>query len=138
MFVVEQFLRFACADARDTRLPWRCYDLVIALEAVHDMADPVGVLRAMGRLARPDGAVIVVDEHVCERFGDGSAELEWMMYGWSVFHCLPVGMAEEGSAGTGTVMRADTLRGYARAAGFRQVEVLPIEHAQFRFYRLHR
>ena len=134
---VSDRVRFACADARDARLPWR-YDLVIALEAVHDMADPVGVLRSMGRMARPDGAVIVVDEHVSERFGDGTAELEWMMYGWSVLHCLPVGMAEEGSAGTGTVMRRDTLRGYARDAGFRGVEVLPIEHAQFRFYRLHR
>ena len=134
---VADRVRFAAADAREARPPGR-HDLVIALEAVHDMADPVGVLRAMGRMARPDGAVLVVDEHVGEAFGDGSAELEWMMYGWSVLHCLPVCMAEDGSAGTGTVMRADTLRGYAREAGFREVEVLPVEHPQFRFYRLHR
>ena len=36
----------------------------------------------------------------------------------------------------GTVMRADTLRGYAREAGFRSVEILPIENFFFRFYRL--
>jgi 2-polyprenyl-3-methyl-5-hydroxy-6-metoxy-1,4-benzoquinol methylase len=133
---VADRVRFAVADARDARLAGR-YDLVIALEAVHDMADPVGVLRATRRLARPDGTVLVVDEHVGDVFGH-AAELEWMMYGWSVLHCLPVGMAEEGSVGTGAVMRASTLREYALEAGFREVEVLPVEHAQFRFYRLHR
>ena len=134
---VADRVRFLSADAREARLPGR-YDLVIALEAVHDMTDPVGALRAMHRLARADGAVIVVDERVDEAFGDGTSELEWMMYGWSVLHCLPVGMAEEGAAGTGTVMRPGMLRGYALEAGFRDVEVLPVDHAQFRFYRLHR
>jgi hypothetical protein len=34
-------------------------------------------------------------------------------------------------------MRVDTLRGYAEDAGFSRLEVLPIEHDTFRFYRLH-
>ena len=33
-------------------------------------------------------------------------------------------------------MRPATLRRYAMAAGFHDVDVLPIEHAFFRFYRL--
>ncbi len=33
-------------------------------------------------------------------------------------------------------MRLSTLQQYASEAGFRQVEVLPIEHFFFRFYRL--
>jgi hypothetical protein len=33
-------------------------------------------------------------------------------------------------------MRQDTLRRYAREAGFGSVEVLPIENDFFRFYRL--
>jgi hypothetical protein len=45
-------------------------------------------------------------------------------------------MTDEHAAGTGTVMRADTLRQCAKEAGFRKVEVLPIEHFFFRFYRL--
>lgn len=63
-------------------------------------------------------------------------EVEWMMCGGSVLHCLPVGMAEQLSAATGTVMRLGTLRQYAREAGFSDVEVLPIDHFFFRFYRL--
>jgi hypothetical protein len=45
-------------------------------------------------------------------------------------------MTEQPSAGTGTVMRPDTLRRYARAAGFTDIEILPIENYFFRFYRL--
>jgi hypothetical protein len=35
-------------------------------------------------------------------------------------------------------MRPDVLARYATAAGFREVEVLPVDHDVFRFYRLHR
>jgi hypothetical protein len=38
--------------------------------------------------------------------------------------------------GTGTVVRPSTLRRYAREAGFASVEILPIEHDLWRFYRL--
>jgi hypothetical protein len=100
------------------------------------MSNPVGALDAMRRLAKDDGTVLVVDERVADAFSTTPDGLEWMMYGWSVFHCLPVGMAEQPSAATGTVMRAGTLRAYARQAGFRDVEVLPIDHLLFRFYRL--
>jgi hypothetical protein len=58
------------------------------------------------------------------------------MYGFSILHCLPVGMVEQPSAATGTVMRVDTLREYAAQAGFQRVDLLPIEHDFFRFYRL--
>jgi hypothetical protein len=33
-------------------------------------------------------------------------------------------------------MRPDTLREYAREAGFHEVEILPIDNFFFRFYRL--
>ena len=58
------------------------------------------------------------------------------MYGFSVLHCLPVGMAEQPSAGTGTVMRPATLRRYATEAGFSGVETFLIDNELWRFYRL--
>ena len=58
------------------------------------------------------------------------------MYGWSALHCLPASLTEAGSAGTGTVMRPDTLRRYAQEARFTRVTVLPIDHDVWRFYRL--
>jgi hypothetical protein len=53
-----------------------------------------------------------------------------------VLHCLAVGLLDKDSAGTGTVLRPDTVRAYAAEAGFGGVEVLPIEHDFWRFYRL--
>lgn len=129
---------FHIHDAADGALDGQ-YDLVTAFECVHDMADPVSALRTMYRLAKEDGAVIIADERVGEEFSATGNEVEWMMYGWSILHCLPVGMAEHPApAGTGTVMRPKTLRAYANKAGFDRVEILPIENFFFRFYRLHK
>jgi SAM-dependent methyltransferase len=128
-------VHFQVRDAGDPSLAGQ-YDLVTAFECVHDMTDPVGALRTMRRLAKKDGTVLIVDERVGDMFTAKGNDVEWMMYGWSILHCLPVGMTDENAAGTGTVMRAHTLRKYAAEAGFSNVEVLPIENFFFRFYRL--
>lgn len=122
-------------DAADPALAGR-YDLVTAFECVHDMSDPVGALRTMRRLAGADGTVLIMDERAEERFTAEGTDVERLLYGFSVFHCLPVGMTDQPSAGTGTVMRPDTLRGYAAEAGFSRVEILPIDTFFFTFYRL--
>jgi SAM-dependent methyltransferase len=132
---VADRVTFQARDAGDPALVGR-YDLVTAFECVHDMSRPVEVLSAMRRLAGPTGAVLVMDERVGDAFTTTGNDVEWMMYGWSVLHCLPVGMVGEQPAGTGTVMRTDTLRRYALDAGFSDMEVLPIEHFFFRFYHL--
>jgi hypothetical protein len=62
--------------------------------------------------------------------------MERFFYAFSTLHCLAVSLQNHG-AGTGTAMRADTVRQYAAAAGFDAVEVLDGEHPQFRLYRLH-
>jgi len=90
----------------------------------------------MRQMASEGGAVLVVDERVGDASSAAGNDVEWMMYGWSVLHCLPVGKADEPSAETGTVMRTDTLRAYARAAGFRDVAIVPVENFFFRCYRL--
>ena len=112
------------------------YDLVTAFECVHDLADPVGVLGAMRRMVRPGGTVLVVDEKVAEQFTAPGDAVERLMYGFSVTCCLPDGLSTRPSTGTGTVMRPATLERYAQEAGFAGVDVLPVEHELFRFYRL--
>ena len=76
------------------------------------------------------------DERVPDEFDPPGDEIERFYYGFSVFHCLPVGMVGEDAAGTGTVMRADTVRAYGEQAGFSGFEVLPIDNDFYRFYRL--
>jgi SAM-dependent methyltransferase len=110
--------------------------LAIIVEAVHDMSDPVPVLRAVREALAEGGSLIVVDERVAETFTAPGDDIERFMYGWSITTCLPDGRSRQPSVATGTVMRPATLRGYATDAGFRSVEILPIENDFFRFYRL--
>ena len=128
-------VRFHVKDAGDADLAGR-YDFALAVECVHDMSDPVSVLAAMRRLVGEGGPVLIVDEKVADAFTAPGDDVERWMYGFSILHCLPVGMVEQPSAATGTVMRRDTLRRYAAEAGYRSVDEVPIEHDFFRFYRL--
>ena len=132
---VEDRVSFQHRDAGDPELAG-AYQLVTVFEALHDMSRPVDVLRALRSLVAEDGAVLVMDERVADSFTAPGDEIERLMYTYSILCCLPVGLADSPSAGTGTVMRADTVRRYATEAGFADVDVLPIEHDFFRLYRL--
>jgi hypothetical protein len=102
------------------------------------MNHPVEALRTARTILAEGGSVVIGDERVADRFSAPGDELERFNYGWSILHCLAVGMLDDDSAGTGTVIRADTVRAYATRAGFGGVDVLPIEHDFWRFYRLTR
>ena len=132
---LEDRVEFHLRDAADEELAGR-YDLVYIHEALHDMSYPVKVLEACRGLLADGGSVIVGDERVPDEFDPPGDEVERFYYGFSILHCLPVGMIGEGAAGTGTVMRAGTMRRYAEDAGFGDVEVLPIDNDFYRFYRL--
>ncbi|WP_454048969.1 class I SAM-dependent methyltransferase [Cellulomonas sp. Marseille-Q8402] len=131
--------RFVGSDAADVAAGPAAgrFDVVTAFECVHDMADPVAVLRAARVLLAPGGWVLVADERVAEEFTAPAGPMDRWFYGFSLQVCLPDGLSHDPSAGTGTVMRPATLERYARAAGFSALEVLPVEHDLFRFYRLH-
>lgn len=130
---VADAVEFRQADAAGMGGP---FEVAIIIEAVHDMSNPVPVLHAVRESLVDGGSLIVVDERVAESFSAPGDDLERFMYGWSITTCLPDGRSRRPSVATGTVMRPDTLRGYAAEAGFGSVEILPIENEFFRFYRL--
>jgi 2-polyprenyl-3-methyl-5-hydroxy-6-metoxy-1,4-benzoquinol methylase len=132
---VEDRVSFHCRDAADPELSGR-YDLVTIFEALHDMSYPVDVLRTARTLLADGGRLFVADEKTAEHFTLDAGDVERLYYGFSVLHCLPVGMVGENAAGTGTVMREDTVRGYAAQAGFGACDVAPIENDFWRFYLL--
>jgi len=127
---------FHLADAAELAVA-QPYDAAFAFECVHDMPRPTAVLEAVRRAMKPDGVVVVMDEAVAEEFHAPADDVDRIMYGYSLFVCLPDGLSTTPSAGTGTVMRPATLRRYAREAGYSGVEVLPVDDFSFfRFYRL--
>jgi SAM-dependent methyltransferase len=132
---LEERVAFHLKDAADAELQGQ-YELVYIHEALHDMSYPVEVLRACRGLLADQGVIVVADERVADSFSAPGDETERFYYGFSVLHCLPVGMVGEGAAGTGTVMRAGTVKRYAEKAGLTGFEVLPIENDFYRFYKL--
>jgi 2-polyprenyl-3-methyl-5-hydroxy-6-metoxy-1,4-benzoquinol methylase len=132
---VEDRVTFQDRDAADVAGAG-LYDLVTIFEALHDMSYPVDVLRAARGLLAEGGVMLVGDERTEESFTAPAGETERLYYGFSILHCLPVGMVGEGAAGTGTVIRPGTVRRYAEEAGFSSCEVLPIENDFWRFYLL--
>jgi SAM-dependent methyltransferase len=111
------------------------FDLVCLFESLHDIADPVAALRAVRGALAPQGAVLVGDEKVAERFSAPGDLVERLNYGFSVLHCLPATRAEGTAVEAGTVLRPDTVREYAAHAGL-SCAVLPIDNDLWRFYRL--
>jgi 2-polyprenyl-3-methyl-5-hydroxy-6-metoxy-1,4-benzoquinol methylase len=132
---VADRVRFHRTDAADVT-PAGPFDVATAFECIHDMARPVEVLGAVRRALDDDGAMLIVDERTRDRFTGEPDDLEAYFYGWSIFDCLPTGMYEQPSAGTGTVMRPSILEDYASEAGFTRFQALPIEHDTFRLYLL--
>ena len=126
--------RFELRDASDPTISGD-YDLVMAIEMLHDVPDPVGILRTMKTLAGESGTVLVVDERTEETFTVPANDMERLFYAFSTLHCLAVSM-QDGGVGTGTVIRPQTVRDYATRAGFSTVETLDVEHPQFVLYQL--
>jgi 2-polyprenyl-3-methyl-5-hydroxy-6-metoxy-1,4-benzoquinol methylase len=114
------------------------FDLITILEALHDMSNPVEVLRAAREVLAEGGLVLVADEKVADEFTAPGDELDRMMYGWSITHCLPAAMAEQPSAAIGTVIRAPIVHELARAAGFGSSETLDADAGFFQLHVLRR
>lgn len=132
---VEERVRFHQRDAADSAFAER-FDLVTIFEALHDMPRPVDVLQTIRGMLNDGGVVLIADERTEESFTAPASDRERLYYGFSVMSCLPSGMVGPEPAGTGTVMRPDTLRRYATEAGFERCEILPIENDSWRFYLL--
>jgi len=144
---LEDRVHAYCQDAgtfKKDRSDEEPYDLVMALECVHDLGDPISVLRTMRELAstadgKLEGTVLVMDEKAVD-FESGLTGDErftqQLFYGFSCMCCLVDGKSHPNSAATGAVMHPGVLRAYAQQAGFKEIEILDAEHDFFRFYKL--
>ncbi len=132
---VADRVEFEVASADDALDP-DSVDVAFFLECLHDMGHPVEALASVRGALRPGARVVVMDEQAAETFAPDGSPLERIYGAASVLHCLPVGMSEPGSAGTGALFRPATLRTYAAEAGYRDVVLPAIEHDFMRFYVL--
>jgi len=112
------------------------YELVCLFDSLHEISQPVEVLRNCLRISGPDGCVLLMDARVAESFTAPADEVERFQYATSVLHCLPASLSDHGSAGIGTVMRPEAVRKLATIAGFRDVQQIAVDDRFHRLYRL--
>lgn len=127
---------FEVHDITTERAAAAPYDAVFFFECLHDLGHPVEALGAARKTLAPGGVVIVMDERVGETMPPAGDPVETFFATASVLWCLPQGRVDHDSQAPGTVMRPDTLRQLATEAGYRSVDIVPIDHPFWRFYRL--
>jgi SAM-dependent methyltransferase len=117
-------VEFRLADAAGP-LEGGPFDVVFAFDAVHDQADPAGVLGRIHQAVRPGGRFVMVDmaasSNLEENVGNPFASY---IYAVSTLHCLTVSLAE-GGAGLGAAWGEQTARSMLADAGFGEVSVRP-------------
>jgi SAM-dependent methyltransferase len=103
------------------------FDLVMAFNCIHDMAQPRSALKAIQRMIKPDGAFLWSEADVGARLEDNLGPVGRTLYGASTMHCMTVSLAQ-GGEGLGSAISEELARSLAAEAGFVSLEPLPIKN----------
>lgn len=103
------------------------FDLVMAFNCIHDMANPRGALRAIREAIKPDGVMLWSEAKASDRLEENLNTWGRSMYGASTMHCMTVSLANQGE-GLGSVIGAGLARELAREAGFATCEPLGVDN----------
>ena len=132
---------FECRDltgfgehAAETR-----FDLITAFDAIHDQADPQGVLDGIHHALRSGGTFLMQDIRASSHLENNlDHPIAPLLYTLSTMHCMTVSLAQ-GGAGLGTMWGEELALSMLNKAGFEQVAVNHLEHDfQNNFYVMHK
>jgi 2-polyprenyl-3-methyl-5-hydroxy-6-metoxy-1,4-benzoquinol methylase len=125
-------IRFLAASAGelDKNSP---FDLILACDCIHDLANPETTLSALRQLLKPDGTLFIVEPKAADRVEDNFNSIGTMYYGFSLFHCMTQSLAQ-GGPGLGTCMGPARMRELLREAGFGRFQQLDIKSQSHAFY----
>jgi SAM-dependent methyltransferase len=113
---------FEVRDAARLRVD-RPFDVVFVFDAIHDQADPAGVLARIRAALAPDGILFAKEPRVSSNLEDNVGNpFAPMLYSVSTLHCMTVSLAE-GGAGLGTAYGEQRARQLLAEAGFGDIVV---------------
>jgi len=122
-------VRFEVADAV-RGLPAQ-FDVIMALDVIHDAPDPLALLRSIRAALRPRGRFFSLDPRAADRPEDNDDPLTMIRFGFSVLYCLPA----SGGKGLGTLGLTDArMRQLCREAGFGAVREVDAGGSFHRIY----
>jgi SAM-dependent methyltransferase len=121
---VDDRVTFEVAPA--TQAPGSGHALVVFVDSLHDLGDPVGALARAREVLAPDGAVLLVEPRAGDRVEDNLHPVGRMFYAVSTMFCTPTAVSQ-GSTALGTLAGPAVLADVARAAGFGTIRPVPVE-----------
>jgi SAM-dependent methyltransferase len=108
---------FRVLDAVGEELPGT-YDLITLFDVVHDSRDPVTLLRHVRSALAPGGLALVLEIRSEERLEHNAGPLGALLYGFSLFHCMPQSIASGGPGLGACGLPEPKLRALCLEAGF--------------------
>jgi SAM-dependent methyltransferase len=108
--------RFEVAAGKD--FPGGDYDLVCFFDCLHDMGDPVGVMRHVREALDEDGTVMLVEPFAADSLGENLNPVGRMYYAASTLICTPSSLNQEVALGLGAQAGEQRLAEVAAEAGF--------------------
>jgi 2-polyprenyl-3-methyl-5-hydroxy-6-metoxy-1,4-benzoquinol methylase len=115
----------------------RRFELILAIDCIHDMPDPVSALRVIRALLSEDGLFLWVEPTGSDDPRENRDPVHRLRAAISPLHCLAVARAA-GGEGLGTIIGERGARKLAREAGYSSFEPLPIENPMQQFFQLRR
>lgn len=99
------------------------FDLITAFDAIHDQADPAGVLRRIRAALGRGGTFLMLDVSASSELADNiGVPMAPYLYTMSTMHCMSVSLAA-GGPGLGTAWGHQVATRMLREAGFRDVQL---------------
>jgi SAM-dependent methyltransferase len=99
------------------------FDLMTAFDAIHDQADPAGVLRRIRSLLAPGGMFVMLDVCASSRLAENiGVPMAPFLYTVSTMHCMSVSLAG-GGPGLGAAWGHQVATRMLEEAGFKEVRL---------------
>lgn len=124
---LAQRVRFEVATAAQAPAVPGGYALVVFVDSLHDLGDPVAALVRARELLAPDGVVLLVEPRGADGVADNLNPVGRMFYAVSTMFCTPTAVAQGGAAPLGTLAGPAVLTRVAAEAGLSRVRELPVE-----------
>ena len=112
------------------------FDYITAFDAIHDQTQPRRALQSVYHLLKPGGLFSMVDIAAeSGHAGNLAHPMGPFLYAVSLFHCMPVGLHDNGE-GLGMMWGRQKALNLLKEAGFDQVEVLEMDFDPFNYHYL--
>ena len=103
------------------------FDFITTFDAVHDQADPFGMVAGIYKSLRPGGYWLCVDVQCSTHVGENlNHPMGTFIYSVSCQHCMTVSLAY-GGVGLGAAWGVQKAREVFRDAGFSEVQVRTVQ-----------